>query len=47
MDDGTAKIYASVTTLIKDGYVDDKTALQEWKQEIKDAWSQSGRGGAV
>ena len=35
MDDGTAKIYASVTTLIKDGYVDDKTALQEWKQEIK------------
>ena len=35
MDDGTAKIYASVTTLIKDGYVDDKTALQEWKQEMK------------
>ena len=34
MDDGTAKIYASVTTLIK-GYVDDKTALQEWKQEMK------------
>ena len=35
MDDGTAKIYASVTTLIKDGYVDDKTALQEWKQEME------------
>lgn len=35
MDDGTARIYASVTTLIKDGYVDDKTALQEWKQEMK------------
>lgn len=35
MDDGTARIYASVTTLIKDGYVEDKAALQEWKNEIK------------
>lgn len=35
LEDGTAKIYASVTTLIKDGYVDDKTALQEWKSELK------------
>lgn len=34
-EEGGAAIYASVTTLIKDGYVDDKTALQEWKQEMK------------
>jgi hypothetical protein len=35
MDDGTAKIYASVTTMIRDGFVDDKTALQEWRQEMR------------
>lgn len=35
MDDKTAKIYASVTTLIQDGYVTEKTQLQEWKQELK------------
>lgn len=35
MDDGTAQIYASITTLIKDGYVEDKAALQEWKNELK------------
>lgn len=34
-EEGGAGIYASATTLIKDGYVDDKTALQEWKQEMK------------
>lgn len=35
MDDNTAKIYASITTLIQDGYVTEKTQLQEWKQELK------------
>lgn len=34
-EEGGAGIYTSATTLIKDGYVDDKTALQEWKQEMK------------
>lgn len=34
-DDGGVKIYASGTTLIKDGYADDKTALQEWKSQLK------------
>lgn len=34
-EEGGAGIYASATNLIKDGYVDDKTALQEWKQEMK------------
>lgn len=35
MDDGTVKIYASATNLIKDGYADDKTGLNEWKMQMK------------
>ena len=35
MDDGSVKIYASATNLIKDGYAEDKTALQDWKMQMK------------
>lgn len=35
MDDGSVKIYASATTLIKDGYVDKSDALSDWKNMMK------------
>lgn len=36
MDDGYVKIYASGTNLIKDGYAENKDALNEWKALMKD-----------
>lgn len=35
MEDGSVKIYASATNLIKDGYADNKDGLNEWKMQIK------------
>lgn len=35
MEDGTVKLYASATNLIKDGYAENKDSLYEWKNMIK------------
>lgn len=35
MEDGSVKIYASATNLIKDGYADSKDGLNEWKTQMK------------
>lgn len=35
LDDGSVKMYASATTLIKDGYADNKDGLNEWKMQMK------------
>ena len=35
VEGGDVRIYASGTNLIKDGYADDKTMLEEWKGQLK------------